>query len=177
MPKPKKVVKRSVSKATSRTGSGSKRGGARRGLGGTITIASVSPSGNVGNPVPTVRAKVEAEGANLSKRDIRLYLDGAEQRRFYYGRTTGNLSYHPGMLSSGTHTVEIVAKTGQGSSTAKKAGPSLSLEGGQHKRIASSPWKLEAPPGAGWRFWPLPSRVRLAEHHHYYYCFPKGEPE
>jgi len=84
----------------------------------------VSPSGNVRSPVPTVRATVEAEGTNLSKRDIRLYLDGAEQRRFYCGRTTGNLSYHPGMLSSGTHTVEIVAKSGQsgqGSSTSKKS--------------------------------------------------------
>jgi hypothetical protein len=121
VPKPKKVVKRSVSKATSRTRSGTKkRGGGRADPGGAITIASVSPSGNVGNPVPTVRATVEAEGANLSKRDIRLYLDGAEQRRFYYGRATGNVSYHPGMLSSGTHTVEIVAKTGKGSSTAKK---------------------------------------------------------
>jgi len=121
VPKPKKVVNRAVSKATSRTGSGSKRGGARRGFGGTITIASVSPSGNVGNPVPTVRATVEAEAGNLSKRNIRLYLDGAEQRRFYYGRATGNLSYHPGMLSSGTHTVEIVATGGQGSSTASKS--------------------------------------------------------
>jgi hypothetical protein len=83
MPKPKRVVERSVSKATSRTGSATKKGGERTGgSGGAITIASVSPSGNVGNPVPTVRAKVEAEGANLSKRDIRLYLDGAEQRRF-----------------------------------------------------------------------------------------------
>src|SRR5215208_6150465 len=122
VPKPKKVVKRSVSKATSRTGSGTKkRGGGRAGSGRAITIASVSPSGNVGKPVPTVRAKVEAEGTNLSKRDIRLYLDGAEQRRFYYGRATGNLSYHPGLLSSGAHTVEIVAKSGQGSSTSKKS--------------------------------------------------------
>jgi hypothetical protein len=122
VPKPKKVVERTVSKATSRTGSDTKRGGGRTGSGGgTITISSVSPSGNVGNPVPTVRAKVEAEGTNLSKRDIRLYLDGAEQRRFYYGRATGNLSYHPGMLSSGSHTVEIVAMSGQGSSTSKKS--------------------------------------------------------
>jgi hypothetical protein len=123
VPKPKKVVERTVSKATSRTGSATKkRGGGRTGgSGGTITISSVSPRGNVGNPVPTIRATVEAEGANLSKRDIRLYLDGAEQRRFYYGRATGNLSYHPGMLSSGTHTVEIVATAGQGSSTSKKS--------------------------------------------------------
>jgi hypothetical protein len=121
VPKPKKVVERTVSKATSRTGSATKRSGRPRGSGGAVTISSVSPRGNVGNPVPTVRATVEAEGANLSKRDIRLYLDGAEQRRFYYGRATGNLSYHPGMLSSGTHTVEIVATSGQGSSTSKKS--------------------------------------------------------
>jgi hypothetical protein len=121
MPKPKKVVERTVSKATSRTGSGTQQGRGRRGSGDAITIASVSPSGNVGNPVPTVRATVETEGANLSKRDIRLYLDGSEQRRFYYGRATGNLSYHPGMLSSGTHTVEIVATAGQGGSTSKKS--------------------------------------------------------
>jgi hypothetical protein len=121
VPKPKKVLERTVSKATSRTGSATKRGRGRSGSGGSITIASVSPSGNVANPVPTVRAKVEAEGINLSKRDIRLYLDGAEQRRFYYGSSTGNLSYHPGMLSSGIHTVEIVATAGQGSSTAKKS--------------------------------------------------------
>jgi hypothetical protein len=54
VPKPKKVVKRTVSKPTSRTGSGTKRGGGRTGPGGAITIYSVSPSGNVGNPVPTV---------------------------------------------------------------------------------------------------------------------------
>ena len=122
MPKPKKVVERTVSKAISRTGSTTKkRGGGRGGSRGAVTISSVSPSGNVGNPVPTVRATVEAKGSNLSKRDIRLYLDGAEQRRFYYGRATGNLSYHPGILSSGTHTVEIVATAGQGNSTSRKS--------------------------------------------------------
>ena len=121
MPKPKKVVERTVSKATSRTGSATKRGGGHTGSGGTITISSVSPSGNVGNPVPTVRATLKTEGSNLSKGDIRLYLDGAEQRRFYYGRATGNLSYHPGLLSSGTHTVEIVATAGQGNSTPRKS--------------------------------------------------------
>jgi hypothetical protein len=122
VPRPKKEVQRTVQRATSRAGSGTKRGGDHRGAGGAITISSVSPSGNVSNPVPTVRATVKAEGSNLSKRDVRLYLDGAEQRRFYYGRTTGNLSYHPmGMLSPRTHTVEIVATGDQGRSTAKKS--------------------------------------------------------
>ena len=120
MPKPKKVVERTVSKATSRTGSATKRGGGRTGSGGAITIASVSPTKTGPEFSPTVRATLGAAGANLSKRELRLYLDGAEQRRFYYGRATGNLSYHPGMLSSGTHTVEIVATAGQGTSTSRK---------------------------------------------------------
>jgi len=51
-----------------------------------------------------------------------MYFDGAEQRRFYYGRATGNLSYRPiGMLSAGTHAVEIVASGDQGRSTARKS--------------------------------------------------------
>jgi hypothetical protein len=61
------------------------------------------------------------EGGNLSKNDIRLYLDGAEQRRFSYSRATGKLSYHPTcMLPAGTHTVEIAATGEQGLSTARK---------------------------------------------------------
>jgi hypothetical protein len=122
VPMPKKVVEQTVQKATtSRTGSGSKRGRRRRDSAGAISIASTSPSGNVSNPVPTIRATVKAEGSNLSKSDVRLYLDGAEQRRFYYGRATGNLSYRPtGMLSAGTHTVEVVATGDQGRTTARK---------------------------------------------------------
>ena len=122
MPKPKKVTERTLQRSSSQTGSGSKRGKGRRGSGNAITIASVSPSGNVGNPVPTIRAKVEAEGMNPPKSEVRMYFDGAEQRRFYYGRATGNLSYRPtGMLSAGTHTVEIVASGDQGRTTAKKS--------------------------------------------------------
>jgi hypothetical protein len=122
VPKPKKVVERTVQRATSRTGSAPKRSRGPGGSAGAITITSTSPSGNVSNPVPTVQATVKAEGSNLSKRDVRLYLDRIEQRRFYYGRATGNLSYHPpGMLPAGTHTVEIVATDDQRRSTAKKS--------------------------------------------------------
>jgi hypothetical protein len=103
-------------------GSGTKRGGTRGGSAGAITITSTSPSGNVSNPVPTVRAMVKAEGGNLSKNDIRLYLDGAEQRRFSYGRATVKLSYRlTGMLPAGTHTVEIEATADHGRSTATKS--------------------------------------------------------
>ena len=106
MPRPQKVVERTVSRATSRAGFGTKRGRASTSSAGAITITSVRPSENISNPAPIVRASVRAEGSNLSKSDVRLYLDGAEQRRFYYGRGTGNLSYRPtGKLSGGIHTV------------------------------------------------------------------------
>jgi hypothetical protein len=119
VPKRKKVVEQSAQSATSRRGAATKRG---RGSAGAITITAVSPSGNVSDQLPTIRAAVKAEGSNLSKSDVRLYLDGAEQRRFYYGRATGNLSYRPtGMLSPGTHTVELVATGDQGRTTAKKS--------------------------------------------------------
>ena len=123
MPKPKKEVQHSLQRSTSsRTGSPAKKSGGGGGSAGAITITSTSPTANVSNPVPTIRAKVEAEGSNLSKSDIRLYLDGAEQRRFYYGRATGNLSYRPtGMFSAGRHTVEIVATADQGRATARKS--------------------------------------------------------
>jgi len=82
----------------------------------------VGPNGIVSNPVPTIRAKVEDEGMNPPKSEEKVYFDGAEQRHFYYGRATGNLSYRPtGMLSPGTHTAEIVASAEQGRSTARKS--------------------------------------------------------
>ena len=121
MPKSKKRVERTMSQTSRQTGLGTKRGARRTDAGGAITIASVSPSGNVSNPVPTIRAKVQAKGMNPPKSQVRVYLDGAEQRRFYYGRATGNLSYHPGMLSPGTHTIEIVTSAEQGRSTARKS--------------------------------------------------------
>ena len=122
MPKSKKRVERTMSQTSRQTGLGTKRGARRTDAGGVITIASVSPSGNVSNPVPTIRAKVQAEGMKPPKSQVRVYLDGAEQRRFYYGRATGNLSYRPtGMLSPGTHTIEIVTSAEQGRSTARKS--------------------------------------------------------
>jgi hypothetical protein len=116
VPKPKKRVERTMSQTSRQTGLGTKRGARRTDAGGAI------PSGNVSNPVPTIRAKVQAEGMKPPKSQVRVYLDGAEQRRFYYGRATGNLSYRPtGMLSSGTHTIEIVISAEQGRSTARKS--------------------------------------------------------
>ncbi len=84
---------------------------------GGLSITGVGPTGKVANSRPTIRATVRDEGTNLSKRDIKLYLDGAEKTRFHYDRASGRLSYHVGgALSSGTHRVEIEAEAESGDS-------------------------------------------------------------
>ncbi len=92
-----------------------------------LSITGVGPTGKIASSRPTIQATVRDEGTNLSKRDIKLYLDGAEKTRFHYDRASGRLSYHVGgALSSGTHRVEIEAEAesgdsqGQFNSTARK---------------------------------------------------------
>ena len=87
-------------------------------------MTSMSPTGRVSASMPTIQATVsDAEGINPLKTAVRLYLDGAEQKVFRYGRATGRLSYRPraGTLSPGTHTVEIEASADEGRRTAKKS--------------------------------------------------------
>ena len=94
---------------------------------GGLSITGVGPTGRIASPRPTIRATVRDEGTNLSKRDIRLYLDGSEKNRFHYDRVSGRLSYRVrGALSPGTHWVEIEAEAeagdsrGRSNSTARK---------------------------------------------------------
>jgi hypothetical protein len=84
---------------------------------GGLSITGVSPTGNIASSRPTIRAAVRDQGGSLSKRDIRLYLDGSEKIRFHYDRASGRLSYHVrGALSPGTHWVEIEARAEYGDS-------------------------------------------------------------
>jgi len=94
---------------------------------GGISITGMGPTGRIASSRPTIRATVRDEGTNLSKRDIRLYLDGSEKIRFHYDRVSGRLSYQVrGALSPGTHRVEIEAEAesgdsrGRSNSTARK---------------------------------------------------------
>lgn len=94
---------------------------------GGLSITSVGPTGKITNPRPTIEATVRDEGTNLSKREIRLYLDGSEKTRFHYEQASGRLSYYVGnALPSGTHRVEIEVesesedKQGRSNSTARK---------------------------------------------------------
>jgi hypothetical protein len=105
MPKPKEEFSRTTTQKVRRgKGSvGTKAGAAQStgGSGATLTVTSVGPTGRVSGSMPTIQATVKDKGINPPKTDIRLYLDGAEQRAFRYGRATGRLSYRPaGALSS-----------------------------------------------------------------------------
>ena len=118
MVKPKSEVSQTSRNITRRTGSGGERGA---GSGSAPTISSVSPSGSITGRRSTIQAVVQGKGASLSESDIRPYLDEAEQTRFNYRRVSGRLSCSTGILSPGTHTVEIVATADQVRSTARKS--------------------------------------------------------
>lgn len=94
---------------------------------GGISITGMGPTGRVASSRPNVRATVRDQGTSLSKKDIRLYLDGSEKTRFHYDQASGNLIYRVGgALSAGTHEVKIEAESessenqGQLSGTARK---------------------------------------------------------
>lgn len=84
---------------------------------GGLSITGMGPTGKVAGSRPTIRATVRDEGTSLSKRDIKLYLDGSEKTRFHYDPASGRLSYRVGnALSSGAHRVEIEAGAESGDS-------------------------------------------------------------
>ena len=114
-----------VVRVTRTKGSGASQTTSYRAAG--LSITGVGPTGRIASSRPTIRATVRDEGTNLSKRDIRLYLDGAEKIRFHYDRVSGRLSYNVrGALSPGTHRVKIETEAesgdsrGRSNSTARK---------------------------------------------------------
>lgn len=102
-----------------RTGPGSRGSASRRRGSRGVNITQVSPTGNISGYRPMVQATVKDSETTLSKSDIYVYLDEEEVRGFSYQRSTGRLSFTPSKLSSGTHTVAIVADA-EGSRTARK---------------------------------------------------------
>ena len=104
-----------VVRVTRTKGSGASQTTSYRAAG--LSITGVGPTGRIASSRPTIRATVRDEGTNLSKRDIRLYLDGSEKIRFHYDRVSGRLRYRVrGALSPGTHWVEIEAEAESGDS-------------------------------------------------------------
>jgi hypothetical protein len=79
---------------------------------GGLSITGMVPTGRVASPRPTIRATVIDQGTRLSKKDIRLYLDGSEKTRFHYDQASGQLSFYVGRaLSPGTYEVRIEAES------------------------------------------------------------------
>jgi hypothetical protein len=59
----------------------------------------------------------------LSKKNIRLYLDGSEKTRFHYDQVSGNLRHYVGRaLSPGTHEVRIEAESESSDSQGRLSG-------------------------------------------------------
>ena len=78
---------------------------------GGLSITGMGPTGRITSSRPTIRATVIDRGTGLSKRDIKLYLDGSEQSRFHYNEASGQLRHYVGRaLSPGTHEVRIEAE-------------------------------------------------------------------
>ena len=105
---------------------GAKRAGGLRGVGpglskSRVTITSVSPTGTIRSPSPTVQAMVTDSEGTLSKRHINVYLDGQEITGFQYQRTTGRLQFSTRGLSSDAHTVVIEAIDADENRNARKS--------------------------------------------------------
>lgn len=64
--------------------------------------------------VVTVRATVRDNRTNLTKRQIRLYVDGRRRGRFAYDRARDQLRYTTPRLSLGRHVVKIIANDAAG---------------------------------------------------------------
>ena len=90
---------------------------------GGLSITGMGPTGRITSARPTIRATVIDRGTGLSKRDIRLYLDGSEKSRFHYSEASGQLSYYVGRaLSPGTHEVRIEAESESSESQGRISG-------------------------------------------------------
>ncbi|WP_207955775.1 multicopper oxidase family protein [Rubrobacter marinus] len=68
---------------------------------------------------PTLVARVSDSGTDLSKGNMRLYLDNREVKNFAYNRATNTLSYTSRKLRRGRHVARIVAADAQGRRTTK----------------------------------------------------------
>jgi CSLREA domain-containing protein len=79
-----------------------------------ITPLTPRPGSKTRDTTPIIRAKVTDTETNLSKSNIKLFVDGKRKTNFTYNRTTDRLTYKAGRLSFKRHTVRIVAVDGAG---------------------------------------------------------------
>lgn len=63
---------------------------------------------------------------DLSKGNIKLYVDGRRKMRFSYDRSTDRLSHTSGKVSPGYHKVKVVARDAQGKTATRTWGFKIS---------------------------------------------------
>jgi dipeptidyl aminopeptidase/acylaminoacyl peptidase len=80
----------------------------------TITNFRPTPNSKIHNRSPRIRATVRDAEDNLTKTDIKLFVDGNPIAGFSYDSTTDKLSYQSNQLSRTGHTVRIVATDSKG---------------------------------------------------------------
>jgi hypothetical protein len=80
-------------------------------------ISAVCPTGTITDNTPRIKAKV----VDLEERpDVELFVDGDQITSFSYNWGTGALSYDARRLTSGKHTVRIVATDSQNPGVTEK---------------------------------------------------------
>lgn len=84
------------------------------------TIGSVKPNARTRDRTPRVRATVRDDRTNLSKSDIRLFLDGKRKIRFSYYEGTDRLAYGSPKLSFGRHFVRVAVTDAEGNATTRR---------------------------------------------------------
>ena len=73
-----------------------------------------TPDSSTRDRTPTIVATVRDDRAELTKNDLRFYLDGVAKGAFSYNAGTDRLSYTSGKPSLARHTVKIVARDAAG---------------------------------------------------------------
>ena len=85
----------------------------------TIATLRPAPGSAIRDTTPLIAATVRDDQTNLAKSNMTLYVDGRRKTTFSYSSSTDRLSYTSGKLSSGRHTVKIVARDEAGNWAAR----------------------------------------------------------
>lgn len=85
----------------------------------SITQPSPRPGAKIKSRSPRIAATVRDRQTNLTKNNVRLYLDGRRISRFSYSPRTDRLIHATRRLSAGTHTARVIAVDGSGARAVK----------------------------------------------------------
>ena len=88
----------------------------------TIADLSPVPGSTIRDRTPLIKATVRDSATDLSKSNIRLFVDGHRKTIFSYDRSTDRLSFTSGKLSAGGHKVKIVARDAQSKAATRSWG-------------------------------------------------------